>query len=80
MAGREFLVNNLLPGPTNTDRLQELKTKSSGIFKSMASETALGRIAEPDEIARVALFLCSGANSYVTGTDILADGGYTKAL
>lgn len=74
-----ILVNNLLPGPTNTARLKELKTKSPAFFESMAEETAVGRIAEPEEIARVAVFLCSGANGYVTGTDVLVDGGYTKA-
>lgn len=75
-----ILVNNLLPGPTNTARLKDLKTKSPKFFESMADETGVGRIAEPDEIARVAAFLCSGANTYLTGTDVLADGGYTKSL
>lgn len=75
-----ILVNNLLPGPTGTARLAELKTKSPAFFESMASETALGRVAEPNEIARVAVFMCSSANTYVTGTDILVDGGYTKAF
>lgn len=79
--GREgVLVNNLLPGPTNTARLKDLKKKSPAFFESMATETALGRIAEPDEVARVAVFLCSGANTYITGTDVLVDGGYTKTL
>lgn len=79
--GRQgVLVNNLLPGPTNTLRLKDLKKKSPVFFESMATETALGRIAEPDEIARIAVFLCSGANTYITGTDVLADGGYTKCL
>lgn len=79
--GRDgVLVNNLLPGPTNTTRLSDLKKKSPEFFNSMAMETALGRIAEPEEIARVAVFLCSSANSYVTGVDMLVDGGYTKAL
>jgi 3-oxoacyl-[acyl-carrier protein] reductase len=75
-----ILVNNLLPGPTGTARLEELKKKSPAFFESMAQETAVGRVAEPQEIARIAVFLCSSANTYVTGTDILADGGYTKAL
>jgi 3-oxoacyl-[acyl-carrier protein] reductase len=75
-----ILVNNLLPGPTGTARLEELKKKSPAFFESMAQETAVGRVAQPQEIARIAVFLCSSANTYVTGTDILADGGYTKAL
>ena len=75
-----ILINNLLPGPTNTGRLKELEKKSPVFYKSMSEQSALGRIAEPDEIGRVAAFLCSGANTFITGTDILADGGYTKAL
>lgn len=74
------LVNNLLPGPTKTDRLQELETKSPQFYQSMIQESALGRIADPIEIGRMAAFLCSAANTYVTGTDVLVDGGYTGAL
>jgi len=75
-----ILINNLLPGPTNTGRLKELEKKSPVFYRSMSEESALGRIAEPDEIGRVAAFLCSNANTFITGTDILVDGGYTKAL
>lgn len=75
-----ILINNLLPGPTNTGRLKELEKKSPVFYKSMTDESALGRVAEPDEIGRIAAFLCSAANTFITGTDILADGGYTKAL
>lgn len=75
-----ILVNNILPGPTNTGRLKELEKKSPVFFQSMTQESALGRIAEPDEIGRVGAFLCSNANTFLTGTDVLVDGGYTKAL
>jgi len=74
------LVNNLLPGPTRTARLAELAVKSPTFYESMESTSSLGRCAEPLEIGRVAAFLCSAANGYVTGTDVLADGGYTRAL
>ena len=75
-----ILINNLLPGPTNTGRLKELEKKSPAFYQSMSTESALGRIAEPEEIGRVAAFLCSNANTFMTGTDVLVDGGYTKAL
>lgn len=75
-----ILVNNLLPGPTKTDRLRELAVKSPEFYRSMEAESALGRVAEPEELGRVAAFLCSSANTYITGTDVLADGGYTKSL
>ncbi len=79
--GRDgVLINNILPGPTNTERLQELAVKSPDFYQGMVEASALGRIAAPEEIARVAVFLCSSANSYITGTDILADGGITRAL
>ncbi|MBI4405749.1 MAG: SDR family oxidoreductase [Deltaproteobacteria bacterium] len=75
-----ILVNNLLPGPTNTTRLQELLKKSPSFLQSITEQMAVGRIGEPEEIGRVAAFLCSAANSFVTGTDVLVDGGYTCAL
>jgi len=75
-----ILVNNLLPGPTRTDRLTELSHKSPKFYAAMESQSALGRVSEPDEIGRIGAFLVSGANTVITGTDVLADGGYTSAL
>jgi 3(or 17)beta-hydroxysteroid dehydrogenase len=43
----------------------------------LASATPMKRFAEPDEVARAILFLVSDASSYVTGTELLVDGGYT---
>ena len=45
--------------------------------KAFADRTALGRWAQPDELVGPALLLCSDAGSYVTGTVIYVDGGYT---
>src|SRR5207248_9919731 len=45
--------------------------------KSFADGIPLGRIAHPREIAHVALFLASDESSYVTGAEIVADGGFT---
>ncbi len=75
-----ILVNNLLPGPTATARLDELKVKSPEFYESMASRSALGRVGEPEEIGRAAAFLCSNANTFMTGADVLVDGGFTSAL
>ncbi len=43
------------------------------------SRVPLGRMGEPDDIAKVALFLASGAASYMTGAMLLVDGGYLLA-
>ena len=75
-----ILVNNLLPGPVATDRLKELEVKSPAFYASMETNSALGRVGRPEEIGRIGAFLCSEANGFITGTNILADGGFTSAL
>lgn len=45
-----------------------------------AGNTAIGRMAEPDEIGEVVGFLCTPAASYLTGQAVTVDGGYVKSL
>ena len=81
-------VNNVLPGATNTLRLQgiaEAKSEKTGesvmdIFKEMASESPMKRIAEPEEIAAAIAFLASPDASYINGINLPVDGGRTKSL
>ena len=76
-------VNNLLPGFTGTDRLSTLfegKAKKLGCSPEEVREQAIrsipaGRIADPEELASVALFLASPAGSYVNGVNLPVDGG-----
>lgn len=79
-----ILVNNLLPGPTATERLAQLASAhgaaAAASVERLRKETALARAATPDEIGRLATFLLSDANGYVTGTDVLADGGATRSF
>ncbi|RWD59730.1 MAG: SDR family oxidoreductase [Mesorhizobium sp.] len=65
-------VNALLPGGTDTPAAT-FKTPESRAF--VESLHALKRVAEPEEIARSALFLASDASSFTTGTALFADGG-----
>jgi len=78
--GRRALVNNLLPGPVHTDRLKDLEKKSPAFFKSLKDSVAIGRLGEPEELGKAAAFLCSAANTYITGTDVLVDGGATSSI
>jgi len=75
-----ILVNNLLPGLTNTSRLVELEEHNPTFFKKMTENVAVGKLAEPEDMGKIAAFLVSDANRYITGTDILADGGYTHVI
>ena len=88
LAPFNITVNNVLPGATNTIRLQSIaETKSSrtnesvdSIFEEMAAESPMGRIAEPQEVANAIAFLASPAASYINGINVPVDGGRTKSL
>lgn len=71
---RNITVNSVSPGPTNTELFKE--GKSEEVINRLAGMAALGRIAEPTDIARVVLFLASEDASWVTGQNIGANGGF----
>jgi 3-oxoacyl-[acyl-carrier protein] reductase len=81
-------VNNVLPGATNTARLQTIASIKAeqthenieSVFKEMASETPMKRIAQPEEIASAIAFLASPAAAYINGINLPVDGGRTKSL
>ncbi len=73
---RRFRINVLSPGPTRTPGLLGAAGPDADRF---AEVVPLGRLADADEIAEAALFLASDASSFVTGAELFADGGYTRA-
>lgn len=68
-------VNCISPGPILTDLPRTMFNEKQ--LATMADATALGRWGEPEEIAGPALMLASAAGSYVTGANIVIDGGCT---
>ncbi|WP_413992709.1 SDR family NAD(P)-dependent oxidoreductase [Labrys okinawensis] len=69
-------VNSLSPGAVRTARLLQRWPDLDEADASLAGHYLTKRIGRPDEIAASAAFLLSGDSSFVTGTDLLADGGY----
>jgi len=80
--------NSILPGWTSTERVEELMKSRSQMnsstieeeVKKQATESALQRLATPQEFANVAVFMVSPAASYLTGAMISVDGGTVKGL
>lgn len=83
-----ILINTLGPGLIHTDRIKELDQKNAnkvGISLEEVQEInkgliPLGRYGTAEEFAKMAVFLCSNANSYVTGQSFLVDGGMVKSF
>ena len=51
--------------------------REAEMMQTLAAAQPIGRMGTPEEIAKLALYLCSDAASFITGTDVLIDGGYT---
>lgn len=75
LAQYNILVNSVCPGFVATDLvLQNSKKK----IQSLTQDIPLGRLAKPAEIAHLVLFLVSDKNTYMTGSVIVIDGGYSS--
>ena len=67
---------SLSPGAIMTRRLTDRYGDADAVRRQLSGRYPLGRIGSPDEVAAAALFLVSDRASFVTGADLLADGGY----
>ncbi len=79
---RGIRINTVSPGTIDTPMFQGAlegmnPDETDNFLEQVREANALGRIGEPREVADVVVFLCSDGASYVTGTDLLVDGGFT---
>ncbi|WP_026995197.1 SDR family oxidoreductase [Flectobacillus major] len=75
LADRKIRVNIISPGPIQTEGFDKA-VPDDNIKKQFATTIALQRMGNPDEIAKAVLFLTSDNASFITGTELLVDGGY----
>ena len=81
LKARKIRVNAVSPGPIDTpgvDALVKNPQEAEAFKASMAANVPLGRVGEPDEIAKAVVFLASDDASYVTGVELFVDGGMVQ--
>lgn len=76
LAPQKVRVNTLSPGAIETRRLEFRYGDMARARAAIASKHLVDRLGQPEEIAAAALFLASDASSFMTGADLLVDGGY----
>jgi len=78
---RKIRVNTLSPGPIDTPGVAGLASTQEQLAQlkaGLATQVPLGRMGDPDEIAKVAVFLASDDSSFVTGIELFVDGGMAQ--
>jgi 3-oxoacyl-[acyl-carrier protein] reductase len=75
---KKIRVNSLNPGMVETEGFHSAGIAESDFRKMVESNTPLGRIAQPDDIARAAVFFASDDAGWVTGQTLILAGGYTQ--
>jgi 3-oxoacyl-[acyl-carrier protein] reductase len=88
LAADNVLVNNVCPSYAFTERVENLskelaakwKVTPKDVIRKWEEETPLGRLARPEEIANMVVFLTSERASYITGATIPVDGGFHRGL
>jgi NAD(P)-dependent dehydrogenase (short-subunit alcohol dehydrogenase family) len=82
LKGRSIRVNTLSPGPIHTPGLVELagpdRAQQQGLLDYLTSQIPIGRIGQPEDVAKAAVFLASNDSSFITGVELFADGGIAQ--
>ncbi len=78
LAEKGIRANAISPGPTDTKAFTEFVGGDDELRNHIVAQLPIGHIGQPSEIANIALFLASDESSYVTGAEIIADGGFTN--
>jgi len=77
--GYDIRVNAILPAYIDTEMTETLTAELGGeqVRQRFAARTPVGRLGRPEEVAEAVVFLASDATSYMTGTELVMDGGFS---
>lgn len=76
-AREKIRCNAICPGLIKSDIHVPVAAQAPDLYKALVEAIPMGHLGEPDDIARAALFLACADSAYVTGAEIVVDGGYT---
>jgi len=76
-AADNIQVNAILPGWIDTELTQAARRQVDGLNERVLARTPAGRWGKPDDLAGVAVFLCSAASDFITGATLAVDGGFS---
>ncbi len=76
LAKYDVLVNTVSPGFTLTDLTREVLGETEMV--KIAKTIPIGRMATPSDISKVVMFMASNQNNYISGQNIVVDGGFTN--
>ena len=82
LAKQGIRVNTVSPGPIYFEggSWQMIQQAMPAVYQGALAQCAIGRMGTPEEVARVVVFLASPAASWVTGANLVVDGGFTKRV
>ncbi|MGC6471871.1 MAG: SDR family NAD(P)-dependent oxidoreductase [Parvibaculales bacterium] len=82
LGAQNIRVNAVSPGPISFPggNWEVIKEQMPELYESTLAQMALGRFGNAEDVANAMVFLASPAASYITGTNIIVDGGYTKRV
>jgi len=81
LQARRIRVNAISPGPTDTlglSHLGQTEEQRKQFLRSLVTTVPLGRLGDPDEIAKAVVFLASDDSSFITGIELFVDGGQAQ--
>jgi 2-deoxy-D-gluconate 3-dehydrogenase len=79
-AADNIQVNSILPGWIDTDLTRGARAAAPSLHEAVISRTPAGRWGHPDDLAGAAVFYCSAASNFVTGTALPVDGGFSSSM